>query len=488
LNANHFLGLSQLLHENRFYLNSPQDRRPGEALSGEWRRARIFRYWKDRSGASAPHLHFKGFSGVGRSTKAVQNHPPAQEDFMRLFRSARWLMLALLLPILSVSQARAGVFISVGIAPPVLPIYEQPPCPQPGLMWSPGYWAYDQDNGGYYWVPGTWVPAPYVGAYWTPPYWGFESGAYIFHGGYWGPHVGYYGGVNYGFGYMGIGFAGGEWRGHDFAYNTAVVRVNETVIHNTYINKTVVVQNTVVNNNRVAYSGGPNGIRHEPTPQEQAAMHEQHQQPTQYQQQHIQSARTDKTNFYNNNHGRPQQLAVAKPLPAAHYNPPPSVANANAHGNVNARPGEVNGKTNGNANAHPGTVASPNPRPAPQPARPEQQQKPETRPAPQSQPQARPEPRQEPRPETRPAPQSQPRPESHPAPQPQPRPAQPQSRPESHPAPQPQSRPESHPAPQPQSHPQPQPRPESHPAPQPHPQSKPAPQEHPNSHPKEPQR
>ncbi len=108
-------------------------------------------------------------------------------------------------------------------------------------------------------------------------------------------------------------------------------------------------------------------------------MHEQHQQPTQYQQQHIQSARTDKTNYFNQNHGRPQQLAVAKPLPAAHYNPPPSVAKANgnanarpgevngkANGNANAHPGEVNGKTNGNANAHPGTVASPNPHPAPQ--------------------------------------------------------------------------------------------------------------------------
>ena len=43
--------------------------------------------------------------------------------------------------------------------------------------------------------------------------------------GYWGPHVGYYGGVNYGFGYMGIGFAGGVWAGGAFRYNTAVMRV-----------------------------------------------------------------------------------------------------------------------------------------------------------------------------------------------------------------------------------------------------------------------
>ena len=36
----------------------------------------------------------------------------------------------------------AGVLISVGFAPPVLPVYEQPLCPEPGLMWTPGYWAY----------------------------------------------------------------------------------------------------------------------------------------------------------------------------------------------------------------------------------------------------------------------------------------------------------------------------------------------------------
>jgi len=91
-------------------------------------------------------------------------------------------------------------------------------------MWTPGYWAYDQE-GGYYWVPGAWVPAPYGGALWTPPYWGWNNGQYGFHDGYWGQTVGYYGGVNYGFGFGGVGFAGGEWRGGSFAYNTAVTQV-----------------------------------------------------------------------------------------------------------------------------------------------------------------------------------------------------------------------------------------------------------------------
>ncbi len=66
------------------------------------------------------------------------------------------------------------------------------------------------------------------------------SGLYIWHAGYWGPHVGYYGGVNYGFGYMGIGFVGGMWAGREFRYNTAVMHVNTTVIHNTYVDRTSV--------------------------------------------------------------------------------------------------------------------------------------------------------------------------------------------------------------------------------------------------------
>ena len=69
------------------------------------------------------------------------------------------------------------------------------------------------------------MPAPYVGALWTPGYWGWGGGLYLWHPGYWGPHVGYYGGVNYGGGYMGIGFAGGVWHGGAFAYNSAAVHV-----------------------------------------------------------------------------------------------------------------------------------------------------------------------------------------------------------------------------------------------------------------------
>jgi hypothetical protein len=131
---------------------------------------------------------------------------------MRFLCSARRILLALLLTTIPAALIPTACFgqvsITVAIAPPALPVYEQPLCPQDGLMWTPGYWAYGDD--GYYWVPGAWVPAPFEGALWTPPYWGWSGGQYGFYPGYWGTQVGYYGGVNYGFGYMGVGFVGGE--------------------------------------------------------------------------------------------------------------------------------------------------------------------------------------------------------------------------------------------------------------------------------------
>jgi len=275
---------------------------------------------------------------------------------MKLFRSSRWLFLALLLCLVPASSF-AGVFISVGFAPPVLPVYEQPLCPEPGLMWTPGYWGYGPD--GYYWVPGGWVPAPYEGALWTPGYWGWSSGLFVWHGGYWGPHVGYYGGVNYGFGYMGVGFAGGMWRGHDFVYNTAVMRVNTTVIHNTYVDRTVVERNTIVNNQHVAFSGGPGGIQHQPNSAEQSAMHEQHLGATSFQTQHASSAMNDHNSYFKSNGGHPTNLAVSKPLPSETHNAPNNMHQA-PQGSFNNNRGGANSTYQ--ANTHP----TPQNQPAPQ--------------------------------------------------------------------------------------------------------------------------
>jgi uncharacterized membrane protein YgcG len=115
------------------------------------------------------------------------------------------------------AAANARVFVSVGFAPPAIPVYVQPVAPAYGYIWTPGYWAYGPN--GYYWVDGAWVEPPYEGALWTPGYWGYSGGVYVWSPGYWGRHVGYYGGVNYGFGYFGVGFWGGYWNGGHFFYN-----------------------------------------------------------------------------------------------------------------------------------------------------------------------------------------------------------------------------------------------------------------------------
>jgi len=255
---------------------------------------------------------------------------------MRISHSARWALLALLVFLIP-AASRAGVFISVNFGPPVLPVYVQPVCPAPDLLWTPGYWAYGDD--GYFWVPGAWVPAPYANALWTPGYWGWSTGLYIFHPGYWGYHVGYYGGVNYGFGYMGMGFVGGEWRGGHMAYNTAVINVNTTVIHNTYVNQTIVQQNTIVNNNHVAYAGGPGGIQHQPTPEERIAENETHTAPTSFQNQHIQAAQSNKQSYAKVNGGRPATLAVARPLAVESHPAPPVSHTAMTNGGNAARIG-----------------------------------------------------------------------------------------------------------------------------------------------------
>ena len=218
------------------------------------------------------------------------------------------LAVSILTPMLTlpVAQAHAGVFISVGFAPPVLPVYVQPPLPAPGYIWTPGYWAYG--DAGYYWVPGVWVMPPRMGVLWTPGYWGFVGGLYAWHPGYWGPHVGFYGGVNYGFGYGGVGFFGGEWRGGVFAYNRAVANFGGVHVTNVYEDRTVVERNTIVNVNHVSYNGG-GGISARPTAMEMQAEHENHFQPTANQMEHENFAAQDRSQLAAVNHGRPGTMA-----------------------------------------------------------------------------------------------------------------------------------------------------------------------------------
>jgi hypothetical protein len=193
----------------------------------------------------------------------------------------------------------AGLSVSVTIAPPVLPVYAQPPCPGDGYIWTPGYWASGPD--GYYWVPGTWATPPTVGLLWTPGYWGWSEGVYVWNAGYWGTHVGFYGGVNYGFGYVGTGYAGGYWRGRDFFYNRSVNNVRITNVH--IYNRTVINNVTV---NRVSYNGGRGGIN-------ARATRERHFEPTGMQMRHEHAAGSNRAFLASENHGRPAIAATARP-------------------------------------------------------------------------------------------------------------------------------------------------------------------------------
>jgi hypothetical protein len=229
---------------------------------------------------------------------------------MRTARFICFLLLAVgLLAIPAQTRAQVAVGISVRFGPPELPIYEQPLCPGEGYIWTPGYWAWDADGDDYYWVPGTWVLAPEIGFFWTPGYWAWNGSGFIFYEGYWGPVVGFYGGINYGYGYFGRGYEGGRWDNGRFYYNRSVNNVNITEIHNVY--NTTVVNNTTLT--RVSYNGGNGGINERPTPQEEAAAREKHISPVPAQIQHVRAARANQDLRASANHGKPPVAATPKP-------------------------------------------------------------------------------------------------------------------------------------------------------------------------------
>jgi WXXGXW repeat (2 copies) len=216
-----------------------------------------------------------------------------EENQMRTKPSLRCLSIALIIFLSSIllsAAAGAQMSVSVSFGPPALPVYEQPPCPADGYIWIPGYWAYDYDDEDYYWVPGTWVEPPEVGFLWTPGYWGWTGDGFVFHEGYWGPHVGFYGGIAYGFGYTGEGYQGGRWDNGRFFYNRSVNNVNVTNVRNVY-NTTVV--NTTTTINRVSYNGGNGGVDARPTAQDESAARENHVPPPAVQTQQMQAARSD---------------------------------------------------------------------------------------------------------------------------------------------------------------------------------------------------
>jgi hypothetical protein len=205
------------------------------------------------------------------------------------------------------TNAVAQVELTVTIAPPPLPLYEQPPIPGPGYLWVPGYWSYGPY--GYFWVPGTWVEPPAIGLLWTPGYWGWSDGLFVWSPGYWAPEIGFYGGVNYGFGYWGHGYDGGYWRDRQLYYNREVNNITNVEINNVY-------SRTVVNNvtvNRISYVGGPGGLTAQPTAEEQRIAHQHRTAATPAQVLHRESASRRPELAASVNHGKPEIAATARP-------------------------------------------------------------------------------------------------------------------------------------------------------------------------------
>jgi hypothetical protein len=265
-------------------------------------------------------------------------------------RVIRFLLALLIMAIPAASFGQVGLAINIG--PPPLPVYEQPDCPGDGYLWTPGYWAYDDSIADYYWVPGTWVEAPQEGYLWTPGYWGWGDSGYFFNDGYWGPTVGFYGGIDYGFGYWGGGYGGGRWDHGHFFYNTSVNNLRGGNFHDVYNER----EDHGNNDNRVSFNGGKGGVEARADAQQQAAAREHHIPAVAAQTDHAQTARSNPEQRASVNHGKPAMAATASAaerMPGA-ARPPSETPKAEATQLGNA----------GHAAVHPNDLA-PIARPAP---------------------------------------------------------------------------------------------------------------------------
>ncbi|HMG86166.1 MAG TPA: hypothetical protein VK574_10495 [Terracidiphilus sp.] len=212
--------------------------------------------------------------------------------------------LALAMPATLIGQIQ----LSISIGPPALPVYEQPLCPGDGYLWTPGYWAYDESATGYYWVDGEWVMAPEQGLLWTPPYWGWGDGGYRFHEGYWGSEVGFYGGINYGFGYSGSGYDGGRWDHGQFFYNRSANNVDVARNRNVYD-----THFRSQNESRVSFNGGSGGIEARASSEQEAAGRQRHVAPVAVQIEHAQTARVSPTFRSSSNRGNQPGAVSTRP-------------------------------------------------------------------------------------------------------------------------------------------------------------------------------
>ena len=116
----------------------------------------------------------------------------------------------------------------------VLPVYGQPICPGDGFLWTPATGRMTTASPITTGCQACWFRRRKSVSCGRRKAGGWGDGGYFFNEGYWGPTVGFYGGINYGFGYYGEGYGGGPWNNGHFFYNRSVNNINVVNIHNVY--------------------------------------------------------------------------------------------------------------------------------------------------------------------------------------------------------------------------------------------------------------
>jgi hypothetical protein len=153
----------------------------------------------------------------------------------------------------------------------------------------------------------------------------------MFNEGYWGMSVGFYGGIDYGFGYFGRGYEGGRWDQGHFFYNTSVNRLDANVIR--YVYNTRVDERV----NRVSFNGGNGGVDARATSAEEAAARGRRIGPVSAQTQHAWSAHNDPQQRLSANHGAPPATATPRANLATHPKDLPPVGRPAAPQTGNAK-------------------------------------------------------------------------------------------------------------------------------------------------------
>ena len=172
----------------------------------------------------------------------------------------------------------------------------------------PGFWAWRKDVPDYYWVPGTWVKPPRAGLLWTPPYWSHADDGYVFHAGYWAEAVGFYGGIDYGYGYSGDGYQGGRWENDAFFYNSGTNNLGSLTIAHQYGQKIAPNEHSM----RVSFNGGSRGTKTRPTPEQERLARNSHVAPTAEQQHHFEMAAKDRSLYSKLNRDQPGIAATSR--------------------------------------------------------------------------------------------------------------------------------------------------------------------------------